>query len=114
MFEILDLSERNTAMPMHDRAQEKAGLAAGVVLIDDAYVRPASMIMGMLGAAHAAAAMVADGAIWEGDESILIPPAAKPHALRMAEIWRRAAAQFEEDKRPFKPSEPSPSARAQA
>jgi hypothetical protein len=101
-------------MPTHDPARDKKGPAVGVVLIGDAYTQARSMIMGMIGAAHAAAAMVADGATWEGDESILIPPAAKPHALRMAEIWRRAAAQSEGRESPVTRREPTPSAVARA
>jgi hypothetical protein len=101
-------------MPTHDSARDEKGPAIGVILIGDAYAQARSMIMAMMGKAHEAAAMVADGAIWEGDENILIPPAAKPHALRMAAIWERAAAQFEAGEFPVNRGEPTPSATARA
>ena len=102
-------------MPAHDCTERSWDLLEGAtVLIGGAYSRPASMVAAMMAAAHEAAAMVAGGARWEGDEDILIPPAARPHALRMAEIWRRAADQLERRDAPLKWGEPAPCARARA
>lgn len=101
-------------MPTHDLARDEKGPAIAFVAIDEGYTRALSMVMAMMGAAHEAAAMIADGAIWEGDESILIPPGAKPHALRMAGIWRRAAAQSGDGEAPVNRGEPTPSAIARA
>lgn len=84
----------------------------GVVLIDDGYLRPKSIVAAMMAAAHEAAVMVADGAVWEGDEDVLIPPAAKPHAVRMSKIWRRAADHLEGCDDRLSGGEPAPGAGA--
>jgi hypothetical protein len=63
----------------------------GVMLIDDNYSKPHAIIAAMMAAAHEAAAQIADGAAWETDEEIAVGPSAKPHALRMAQVWRYAA-----------------------
>lgn len=94
------------------RRGKHQGPETGVVLIDEAYFRPGSVMAAMMAAAHEAAARVAEGAVWEGDESILIPPAARPHALRMAEIWRRVADQLQDGMGSVSAGEPSPDAGA--
>lgn len=100
-------------MRAHDPRQTQ-GPHVDVVLIGDAYVRPESMVAAMMAAAHQAAVRVADGAVWEGDDDIVIPPAAKPHALRMAAIWRRAADHLQGCIEPVSGGEPSPDAGAPA
>lgn len=87
---------------------------ANVVLIDDVYGKPESILAAMLAAANRAAALVAEGLEWEGDESILIPPAAKPHALRMAAIWQRAADHLQGGERSVSRGERSPDRTAPA
>lgn len=77
-------------MPEHDTHQSR-GPVIGFVPIDEAYRSPDSVVAAMMSAAQEAAARVAEGATWEGDEEILIPPAARPHCLKMAAIWRYAA-----------------------
>jgi hypothetical protein len=62
----------------------------------------------MMSVAHEAAARVAEGAMWEGDEEILIPPAARAHALRMAAIWRNVADQLQNVVKPVSGGEPTP------
>lgn len=88
------------------------GPETSVVLIDEAYVRPDSMVAGMKAAAHEAAGRVAEGMTWEGDESILIPPAARAHALRMAQIWRQVADQLQDGIGRISGGEPPPDASA--
>jgi len=80
---------------MSEAGKGDRGRRVDVVLIDDVYTEPRSMVAAMMAAAHAAAAEVAGGGVWEGDEEILIPPAVRPHALRMATIWWRAADQLQ-------------------
>lgn len=98
-------------MRAHD-FKPKGGPHVGVVLIDEAYVGPHSVVAALMSAAYEAAARVAEGAMWEGDEEILIPPAARPHALRMAAIWRSAADHLQNCVEPVSGGEPAPVASA--